>query len=81
MGQIEEAPASYSLWDLEGIVRRAAGMQVDAEAVSTVRGSVRVQPGKQKHFKAREIKKDHWLHRSGQAAKVKKYSEVTEQLL
>ena len=40
-------------------------MQVDAEAVSTVRGSVRVQTGKQKHFKAREIKKYHWLHRSG----------------
>jgi len=50
---------------LEGIVRRAAGMQVDAEAVSAVRGSVRVQTGKQKHFKAREIKKYHWLHRSG----------------
>ena len=42
MGQIEEVPASYSLWDLEDIMRRAAGMQVDAEAVSTVRGSVRV---------------------------------------
>lgn len=68
MGQIEEAPASYSLWDLEGIVRRAAGMQVDAEAVSTVRGSVRVCSGKQKHFKA-EIKKDHWLHRVGRLQK------------
>lgn len=31
-----------TVYGFEGIVRRAAGMQVDAEAVSTVRGSVRV---------------------------------------
>ena len=42
MGQIEEVPASYIRWDLEGVMRRVAGMEVDAEAVSNVRGSVRV---------------------------------------